>query len=84
MLPLILFPLAILLWLYNFLNSTSSPSEVVNCAAQDAVLYVVKQGDSCWGIVEEHGGTVEGLIGLNPGLDCRLLEVGKGICVPGG
>ena len=43
--------------------------------------YVVREGDTCWGIAE---GRVEELKEVNAGLDCDRLEVGTTLCVPMG
>lgn len=81
MLPL-LFPLAILLYLWQYVGSDKwTPIPVPSCG-EHSTLYVVQPGESCWAIVEERGGTLDDLIKMNPDLDCQLLKAGQRICVP--
>jgi hypothetical protein len=84
MLPL-LFPLAVLIYLFNFLGPNSSSSDSLGsvfCGEPHTVSYVTKSGDSCWVIANEHGGTMEDLIKMNPELECEPLKIGQTICIP--
>ncbi|KUJ08303.1 uncharacterized protein LY89DRAFT_691170 [Mollisia scopiformis] len=80
LLPL-LFPLAVLLYLYQFLGSNSSSPEPMQCG-ENSVVYSVKPDESCWAIASERGVTVADLMKLNPHMDCEVLKVGEMICVP--
>lgn len=84
MLPL-LFPLAVLIYLFNFLGPNSSSSDSLGsvfCGEPHTVSYVTKSGDSCWDIADQRGATMEDLMKMNPSLECEPLTIGQTICVP--
>jgi LysM repeat protein len=44
--------------------------------------YTVVSGDTCGGIAESNGITIDALIAANSGLDCAALQVGQQLVVP--
>lgn len=44
--------------------------------------YRVQPGDTCWKLAQSHDTTVDDLIRLNDGLDCKHLSIDKQICLP--
>jgi LysM repeat protein len=79
-LPFFLLILVVLFALFRFLGSAAGPTPLV--CAENSVRYLVKVGDSCWAIANNHGAKVADLIRLNHGTDCSLLKAGVEICVP--
>ena len=52
------------------------------CAPQEhQAAYEIRDGDSCWAVAQRHGMSLEGLRGMNEGLECERLMAGKWICV---
>lgn len=47
------------------------------------VRYRVQEGDTCWAIADRNGWTVEELLKSNEEVNCDVLKVGDGICIPG-
>jgi len=80
MLPFFLIVSVVLFALFRFLGYGAAPAPLV--CAENSVRYLVKSGDSCWFIANEHSGKVADLIELNEGMDCSLLKAGSDICVP--
>ncbi|KAF3357598.1 hypothetical protein VDGD_01171 [Verticillium dahliae] len=58
-----------------------APVEKLDCGIGQAE-YRIAKGDTCWAIAEDKGTSVEGLLGINVGLDCDRLRIGRTICVP--
>ena len=46
-------------------------------------VYTVKSGDTCWEIARRFDMSVPQLEGMNEGIECDRLSVGRGICVLG-
>jgi len=72
-----------LLVVFWFLGRTSStdPPPSPACRAE-ATEYTVKDGDTCWGISQQRGLSLERLTDENAALDCGKLKVGQVICLP--
>jgi LysM repeat protein len=79
-LPFFLLVSVVLLALFRFLGSAATPTPLV--CPRNSIQYLVKSGDSCWAIANDHSATVADLLTLNYGLDCRLLKAGSELCVP--
>ncbi|WYZ43825.1 hypothetical protein EsH8_VII_000261 [Colletotrichum jinshuiense] len=73
-----LFLLVLTWWLYR----TPTDSEVMPQCGQQAALYKISKGDTCWAIAEGHKMSVEDLVKANEGLKCDKLQIGRSICVP--
>ncbi|CRK49002.1 hypothetical protein BN1723_008322 [Verticillium longisporum] len=63
------------------LYRNKAPVEKLDCGIGQAE-YRIAKGDTCWAIAEDKGTSVEGLPGINVGLDCDKLRIGRTICVP--
>ncbi|KAM0335533.1 hypothetical protein ACHAQA_000581 [Verticillium albo-atrum] len=72
-----LFLLGVIWLLYR----SKAPVQAVDCAIGE-VEYKIADGDTCWAIAQDKETTVEKLLGINAGLDCDKLRIGKLICVP--
>lgn len=74
-----------LIGLYYFLywsaGTEGEMTPVVECG-EGSTAYAVQKGDTCWGIANKDGVSVEELLRMNEGLDCDLLKVDDWICVP--
>jgi LysM repeat protein len=79
MLPFALVVIVFLLLLFRFLDSGSA--DVFVCAAHSHS-YKVEMGDTCWAVAKRHGLEVDGLLKMNPGVECERLGVGRTLCVP--
>ncbi|KAH8757046.1 LysM-domain-containing protein [Hyaloscypha finlandica] len=79
-LPFFLLVSVVLLALFRLLGSAAAPTPLV--CPRNSIQYLVKSGDSCWAIANDHSATVADLLTLNHGLDCRLLKAGSELCVP--
>lgn len=79
LLPFFLIIGVVLLLLFRFISS----GPAARVCPRDSTLHVVKKGDTCWGISEKSGGSVEDLKLLNSGLNCDKLIPGVQLCVPG-
>ncbi|KAM0287017.1 hypothetical protein ACHAQH_000702 [Verticillium albo-atrum] len=58
-----------------------APVEKLECGIGQ-VEYKIAKGDTCWAIAQDRETSVEGLLGMNVGLNCDKLGIGKMICVP--
>ena len=65
------------IWFFGF-YTRSAP---LQCPSNTDIHTIVR-GDTCYAIATERGTTVEKLLEVNPGLECKTLGIGKGICVP--
>lgn len=45
-------------------------------------VYRVQQGDTCWGLSQTRGCSVDRVREVNPGLECDKLTLGQVICLP--
>ncbi len=84
MLPFFLLVVVFLLALYRFLGSAESAVPMPLVCPENSVRYLIKAGDSCWAIANDHGATVADLRRLNQGIDCSSLKAGRDICEPVG
>ena len=59
-------------------SSTAAPA-----AADDGgAVYIVKEGDTLWGISNANGCTVKAIQGMNPDVDPSQLKVGQALKLP--
>jgi hypothetical protein len=89
-LPFALLVLVSMLLLFRLVNggfgwtsADDADMQVLDCG-QGGRQVQVERGDSCWKIASDEGLGVEELLGLegNGGVDCDVLRIGQGICVP--
>ncbi|GLB45591.1 hypothetical protein LshimejAT787_2400490 [Lyophyllum shimeji] len=59
----------------------STTSQIVKLQSECGTLYTVVAGDGCWSIAGAAHITQAQLLALNPGLDCKTLPVGTGVCL---
>ncbi|KAL6307803.1 hypothetical protein BKA93DRAFT_726919 [Sparassis latifolia] len=83
--PFILLVAVVLLLVIRLVHSPSAPEpdppEVKLCpGSSDA--FRVRAGDTCWGLSQARGVSVDKLLEENPGLDCDKLMPGQTICLP--
>lgn len=83
MAPFFLLIVLFLLLVWRFFGPELSFSAAAPCP-EGSTVYRVQEGDTCWGIAERVGISVEELRGWNEGLECEALGVGEGMCVPEG
>ncbi|CEJ80161.1 hypothetical protein VHEMI00364 [[Torrubiella] hemipterigena] len=62
-------------------SSSGNPVPELDCPVGSQV-YRVQAGDTCWDLAQSHDATVDDLIQLNDGLDCKHLPIGQQICLP--
>jgi hypothetical protein len=98
MLPFALLVLIFLLLVFKLLYSYPSSSsnnndgtgaddgsrQLTHCGEGSHQIQI-QQGDTCWSVAEGCGVGVNELLALkgNDGLECGMLRVGEGVCVPG-
>lgn len=85
LLPFALLVIVFLLAFFKFLSgaSTDEKQPQVDCA-EGFQAVEVQSGETCWAIAKARGITVDELTGIqgNEDVDCDVLGVGQGICVP--
>ena len=91
MMPLLNFGIVIglcLLLLFWYLHVAAKSSNGDEAAApklscpDSNTPYTIQKGDSCWGLADERGITVDEVVSLNPELDCEKLLPDSEICLP--
>lgn len=60
------------------------PEEPIGPCPENAVMHVVRQGDTFWKLSQKYGTTVEAIADANPDVDPLNLQVGERICIPTG
>lgn len=68
--------------LFWFLHWRAKEEDVKALCESGWEVYNVQKGDTCWGIAQGRGVSVEELMGGNGGLVCERLGVGEAVCVP--
>lgn len=88
MMPLLSFFMVISLFLlgvFYYLRwsaaKTDRKVELLQCE-EGNVVYNVQPGDTCWGISNDRGLSVDAILRGNENLDCDKLMAGQSICVP--
>jgi hypothetical protein len=95
MLPFALLVFVFLLVVFNVINggfwggsnttrADHGDKQVLDCHEGSHPVQIEK-GDTCWKIAESHSVDIDELLKLhgNEGVDCDMLRIGQGICVPG-
>lgn len=82
MAPFFLLVLLILLLVWRFFGPPIFSSGSSFTCPEGAGVYRVEKGDTCWGIAQREGISVDDLEGWNDGLECEALRVGMKVCVP--
>ena len=77
MAPFFLLVLLFLLLVWRFFGPPLSSGSTSSCREGTGV-YQVEKGDTCWGIAQRNGVTVDVLREVNGALDCERLRVGMG------
>ena len=64
-------------------DKTESESKLVEkTCPENAIVYKIHDGDSCWSIADSHSVNLADVEALNPDLDCSKLPVGIDVCIP--
>ncbi|PWI67818.1 hypothetical protein PCL_02739 [Purpureocillium lilacinum] len=73
--------LLLLFWYLHWTASSEQEKAQVKCGI-DTEAYIVKVGDTCWGIADNRGISVPELLERNTGAVCNPLPVGSALCLP--
>jgi len=73
---------ALLLVLRLVAPHTHDEDPVVTLCSGFSHAYRIEAGDTCWDIAHSRGLSVNDLLDVNPGLDCKLLTPSEIICLP--
>lgn|GEM_PF-2151557 len=60
------------------------PEEPEGPCPENAVMHVVKKGDTFWKLAKKYNTTVEAIVDANPDVDPLNLQIGQTICIPVG
>lgn len=65
-------------------NTSAELTPVTGATPSGRTTYTVESGDTCFGIADSQGITLEQLESSNPNMDCGNLVVGDELIIPGG
>ncbi|KAJ8475054.1 hypothetical protein ONZ51_g6799 [Trametes cubensis] len=83
LLPFFLIIAAVLLLVFRLVHASTpgDPPEPIQCPGTNEA-YTVVRGDTCWGLSQARGCTVQDILDINQGLKCEALQPGEDICLP--
>jgi LysM repeat protein len=64
------------------ITETVTPTETQTSTPPGPVEYVVKEGETCWGIADKFKVDLAVLIALNPTIDCAKIQPGDKLMIP--
>ncbi|EMD32593.1 carbohydrate-binding module family 50 protein [Gelatoporia subvermispora B] len=83
MFPFFLLVVVVLLLVIRLVHSPSAIDPPLSRLCPNSTeVYRVQQGDTCWGLSQTRGSTVDKVREVNPGLECDKLTEGQLICLP--
>ncbi|KAH9885404.1 hypothetical protein C8Q73DRAFT_717709 [Cubamyces lactineus] len=80
-LPFFLIIAAVLLLVFRLVHASTPAAEPLQCPGMNEA-YTVVRGDTCWGLSQARGCTVQDILDINQGLKCEALQPGEAICLP--